>query len=152
MPAPRSEDDAQLLEYLRDRDAECPVCHYNLRNLERAVCPECQHELVLTVGTPRPRFGWLIVALVPGMFSGLCALFLAVPIVVSYISPNSTPPPPFVLVFDGFGLLSGGFAIALARHRYRFLRLPDHTQSGIAITTWAIHVLMFFVALGLIFL
>mgnify|MGYP003397905371 CR=1 FL=1 len=39
-----------LVDFLSDHDAPCPVCGYNLKALTRPVCPECKHDLVLTVG------------------------------------------------------------------------------------------------------
>lgn len=36
-----------LVAYLADHDAPCPGCHYNLRNLTTAVCPECGAKLTL---------------------------------------------------------------------------------------------------------
>ncbi|MEO0482960.1 MAG: hypothetical protein AAF138_05010 [Planctomycetota bacterium] len=31
----------ELRTYLKDRDAPCPRCGYNLRDLQRTSCPEC---------------------------------------------------------------------------------------------------------------
>src|SRR5205809_4254839 len=62
-PADRAQD--LLLDFLRDHDAACPVCGYNLKTLTRPICPECGHELVLTVGTTRVRLGWLLAAVAP---------------------------------------------------------------------------------------
>ncbi|MEL7471738.1 MAG: hypothetical protein AAGK04_00345 [Planctomycetota bacterium] len=31
----------ELRRYLKDRDAPCPRCGYNLRDLQRETCPEC---------------------------------------------------------------------------------------------------------------
>ncbi|MEL6330410.1 MAG: hypothetical protein AAFR38_12190 [Planctomycetota bacterium] len=39
--------DSLLELYLRDRDARCPGCGYNLRGLEEPRCPECGVELRL---------------------------------------------------------------------------------------------------------
>jgi hypothetical protein len=39
-----------LLEYLKRFDAECPLCHYNLRNLTESRCPECGKAIEVTVG------------------------------------------------------------------------------------------------------
>src|SRR5438093_13337491 len=53
-------DEQALLEFLRDRDVQCPLCRYNLRALTSARCPECGRELRLSVGLLEPRQGaWL---------------------------------------------------------------------------------------------
>jgi len=41
----------ELRSYLRGRDAPCPRCGYNLRDLEEAACPECG--LALRIETVR---------------------------------------------------------------------------------------------------
>ncbi len=68
-----------LLECLRDHDAACPVCGYNVRSLTRPICPECRQELVLTVGVLRLRLRWLLAAVAPGFFSGIAACFVIIP-------------------------------------------------------------------------
>src|SRR5256885_16796049 len=70
-----------LLEFLREHEAPCPVCGYNLKALTRPICPECGQGLVLAVGAARLRFGWLFAAVAPGFFSGIAAGFGLVPIV-----------------------------------------------------------------------
>src|SRR6185369_10322700 len=53
-------DETALLDFLRDRDVACPLCHYNLRALTSPRCPECGRELRLTIGLVEPRQGaWL---------------------------------------------------------------------------------------------
>jgi hypothetical protein len=47
-------EQALLLTFLRDRSHPCPVCGYDLRNLDNARCPECGRELRLTVTELRP--------------------------------------------------------------------------------------------------
>ncbi len=42
--------DGLLLDFVRDRDVACPRCGYNVRNLTKPVCPECEEPLVLKVG------------------------------------------------------------------------------------------------------
>src|SRR5687767_8462552 len=46
----RADEVELLLAFVRDRDAHCPRCDYNLRNLTQPVCPECREELTLSVG------------------------------------------------------------------------------------------------------
>lgn len=136
-----------LLAFLREYDAPCPVCGYNLRALTRPVCPECGNELVLTVGATRLRLGWLLAAVAPGFFSGISAFFLLVPIVARLIAGDGKMSPA-LNVLDLFGWCSGIFAIALARNRARFLAQPRAAQRWWALGIWFVHV----AALGLFLL
>ena len=135
------------MEFLRDHDAACPLCGYNLRTLGRPVCPECGQELVLTVGAARVRLGWLMAAVAPGFFSGIAAVFLLVPIVVPPVFGNGRISL-MLIGTDLFGWCSGLFAIILAAKRHRFLASPRSAQRWWALGIWLVHV----AALGLVFL
>jgi hypothetical protein len=141
--APLTRAQELLLDFLRDREAhdaapDCPVCKYNLRALTKPVCPECGHDLLLTVGAARHPFGWLLFALAPGFFSGIAAFFLSIPVVISQITND--PAPSLIVVVDFFGWCSGVFAIVLALKRHRFLALRSGAQRWWAIVIWLIHV------------
>ena len=150
---PPADADTLLLEFLRDRDAACPLCGYNLRNLSGTTCPECRELLSLSVGIRKPRFGWLIVAITPGLFSGICAALLMIPMVGSlFFSPNSPAPWPIWGV-DAFGWLSGLAALVLVKYRYAFLRQSQAAQRVWAVMAWAIHIAAFavFMAIAILF-
>src|SRR5687767_15104169 len=83
--SPTSRAQEMLLDFLREHDAPCPVCGYNLKALTRPICPECGQDLVLAVGAARLRLGWLFAAVAPGFFSGIAAVFLLVPIVARLV-------------------------------------------------------------------
>lgn len=136
-------DERMLIDFLRDHDAACPVCGYNVRALTRPLCPECRHPLVLTVGTAHLQLGWLLVTLAPGFFSGIAACFLLIPIVAMYIDSRSYEPA--ILVLDAFGWSSGILALALAFKRHRFLALTRSQQRKWALTTWAVHATAFLI-------
>src|SRR5262247_357011 len=90
-PTPRPPPDPpQGVPLLKDRSWPCPRCAYDLRNIQSAKCPECGEPLVLKIGSPRLRFGWLVLAMAPGCFSGVAALFVMVPIVIT--TGRSLPP------------------------------------------------------------
>jgi hypothetical protein len=133
-----AEGDKLLLEYVRDRDAPCPLCGYNLRDLSTPTCPECREELSLTVGSRKPRFGWLLVTVTPGIFSGISAALLLIPLIISTFSRNGPVQWPLWSV-DAFGWLSGLAALVLVRYRYAFLRQPQAAQRVRAAIVWAIH-------------
>jgi hypothetical protein len=60
-------DHEMLTQFLRDRDATCPTCTYNLRGLQADKCPECGSVVFLTVSGPRPPQAAQLTGLV-----GLC--------------------------------------------------------------------------------
>src|SRR5688572_26909003 len=136
-----------LLEFLREHEAPCPVCGYNLKALVRPVCPECGQELVLTVGAARLRLGWLMAAVAPGFFSGIAAIFVLVPVVARPIFGDGRISLTLTAM-DLFGWCSGIFAILLAAKRHRFLALPRRAQRCWTLGIWAVHV----AALALVFL
>jgi hypothetical protein len=146
---PTNRAHAMLLDFLREHDAPCPVCGYNLRALTRPICPECGHELALTVGAPQLRLGWLLAAVAPGFFSGIAALFLLIPIVGRLLFGDGRMSP-VLNALDLFGWSSGLFAILLARNRLRFIAQPRPRQRWYALAIWLVHVaaLGLFIILG----
>jgi hypothetical protein len=147
--ATSSAKDIMLLDFVREYEASCPVCGYNLKALTRPVCPECGHELTLTVGAPHLHLGWLLASLAPGFFSGIAAVFVVMPVVGQYLG-NGRITLHVIAFFtlDLFGWCSGAFAIILARKRRRFLAQSRTRQRWWAIITWLIHI----AALGLFIL
>ena len=133
-----------LLEFLREHDAPCPLCGYNLKAITRPICPECGQELVLAVGAARLRLGWLLAAVAPGFFSGIAAAFVLIPIVGRLIFGDGRMSW-LLNALDLFGWCSGVFAILLGAKRHRFLALPRSTQRWWALGIWFVHV----AALGL---
>ncbi|MHC4910849.1 MAG: hypothetical protein ACYTF9_14160, partial [Planctomycetota bacterium] len=71
-PAPAPDGGNLVTGYLSERDAECPMCGYNLRSFTGTACPECGGTLQLTLRHPsalwRKRglllfvFTWLVLA------------------------------------------------------------------------------------------
>lgn len=139
-----SEDDAMLLEFIRQRDAPCPLCGYNLRSLTRPYCPECRQHLRLTVGVSNLRLAPMLVAAAPGIFSGIAAgVLLVVGMVVLILAPGQFNAPWQPIALFSFGATSGAVAVALLRYRSRFLRLSPWLQWLIAAATWAAHITAF---------
>ncbi len=150
---PPADGDKLLLDYVRDRDAPCPLCGYNLRDLSTPTCPECREALSLTVGFRKPRFGWLLVTVTPGAFSGIAAALLLIPLVGSLFFSASSPAPWPIWGVDAFGWLSGVSALVLVKYRYAFLRQPQAAQRVWAVMAWAIHFAAFavFMAIAMLF-
>jgi hypothetical protein len=151
--APTTRADDLLLDFLRDHEAPCPVCRYNLKALTRPICPECGQHLVLTVGAAQVRIGWLLAALAPCFFSGIAAVFVLIPIVGRFTFGDGRASPA-LNVLDTFGWCSGIFAIILAAKRHRFLALPRSAQRWWAIGIWFAHVaaLVMFITVGVRYL
>ena len=137
---PPADSDKLLLEFVRDRDAPCPRCGYNLRNLSTTTCPECREALSLTVGFRKPRFGWLLVTVIPGAFSGIAAALLLMPLMFSVYYG---PAPWQLWAVDAFGWLSGVSALVLLKYRYAFLRQPQAAQRVWAVMAWVFHIAAF---------
>lgn len=133
-----SSDEARLLEFLKERDAPCPSCGYNLRALPTPVCPECRQPLALTVGVARRPLTWLLIALAPGAFSGIAACFLLIPIVGRLLFGDGRMSATMNTV-DLFGWASGIAAILIARRSSRFLSLPMGQQRLWALFIWLVH-------------
>lgn len=135
-----SSDDERLLEFLRDRDAACPRCGYNLRGLSEPRCPECAERLELRVGLSTPRFGWLVAAMTPGLFSGVCAALLAFPL---WRSAGVSGPPTPMYVAEAFGVVSAAGAVLMYASRRRLLAMPGARRVGLAVAVWVVHVAAF---------
>lgn len=140
----------EVVAFLKGRSAPCPRCAYDLRDIQTAICPECAEPLWLTIGSAQPRFGWLVLAMVPGCFSGVAAVFVLVPIVMSVgrnLPPGQGAPWP-VLIADAFGFLSAASVWMMYRQRRRFLALRTGRQRALAGAVWGAH----FLALALLVL
>ena len=112
-----------MLDFLRDRDVSCPLCAYNLRGLTSARCPECGHELRLTVGVTDLRIGaWVtcLIGLAAAAGFGTYAIILVIrrgwpwgePIVLHAAVAYFIASVPMLIV------------LVLLRRRYRRLAQP----------------------------
>ena len=144
-PANPTTPEEDRVSYLAGRSVPCPRCAYDLRDIPSARCPECAEPLALTIAAPRVRFGWLIVAMVPGSFSGVAAMFLAVPIFFtlwnSYAGSFGVPWP--ILACEAFGITSAASVFVMYRLRLRLLRWSPRGQSLLALAIWATHIAAF---------
>ena len=103
-------DHEMLRSFLVDRDAQCPACGYNLRMLNKPVCPECGLSLKLTVGSDTPyKRAWAITLCLNAMVAGAGLFFLLLTIVAGgppsndfmeylwYFGPMAWIPVPLIL-------------------------------------------------------
>ncbi len=143
-------DVARLLEFLRGRDVPCPLCRYNLRDLTRPQCPECRHDLLLTVGVTRPRFRWFLLAGSPCAFAGIAAGLLLIPMIVQPLSGGGPPQPP-IFALEALGWLSALGGLVLVRYRFAFLRQTPKRQRICTAAVWGINGLAFMSFLTVLF-
>lgn len=142
--------DRLLLAFVRDRDAACPSCGYNLRNLTKPICPECEEPLVLKVGGRTYPVRWLLATVAPGIFTGVASGIMAVIFLIALIVG---PPSPFFVPLDviltgSFFLASAAAAGAIIIWNRRFVRQPQPRQVMWAVLLWVIHLCAFFIFLS----
>lgn len=142
-----SHNDQLLVEFLESNDAACPVCGYNVRRLTRPVCPECRHRLHLTVGASDVALRWFLAMIAPGVFSGIAAIFLAIPLIVSPLTGNGAAPG-FIVATDAFGFASGAAALIMMAKRSRLVAMPVAAQQRLMGGVWLIHVMALLLLLG----
>ena len=140
-----------LIEFLQGRSVSCPRCGYDLRDAPIPKCPECAEPLELRVGTPRFRFGWLILAMVPGCFSGVTACLFVFPIWRTIGQPKGRGVPTSIMVATMFGFLSALSVLLLYRARHGIMRWATRAQVVLAAGIWGIHILAFVLLLLALF-
>jgi hypothetical protein len=134
------DDAAKLRDFLHGRDVPCPVCRYNLRDFTGPACPECRHEIVLTVGVTRPRFLWFLLAMIPCGFSGIAAAILLLPIIMQPLMGGGAAEG-LIIALDLLGWLSAMGGLVLIRYRFVFLRQAPGRQRALALAAWGMHIL-----------
>lgn len=126
-----------LIGWLHERDAECPGCRYNLRNLTQPTCPECREPLRLVVSLEQPRFLTFVAAVAPGIFAGI---FAAVLLIVMVIHPGA---PWQIVTTTVIGAISGLGALALLAGRQRYLKMSRAAQISWAMIIWLVHAFVY---------
>ena len=140
-----------LLAFVRDRDTACPCCGYNVRNLTKPVCPECEEPLVLKVGGRTYPVRWLLAMVAPGIFTGVASGIMAVMFLIALIVGGVGPPffvPLDVILTGSFFLVSAAVAVAIIIWNRRFVRQPQPRQVMWAVLVWVIHLCAFFIFLA----
>lgn len=145
--------DRMLLDFVRGRDIECPLCGYNLRDLTKTTCPECEQTLQLRVGVQRLTLLPFLMAIAPGIFAGPCAVFLTVMLSVNFIANGGrfVGVPLQIICLDLMGWLSALFTIGLIVKRQRFLKATLPKQRALVATIWFVHFMAFLVLMILVF-
>ena len=131
-------DEQVLSAYLRDRDAECPGCGYNLRNLTSTFCPECGQQIELAIRLAQPRQIALIAGLV-GLSAG-CGLggllLIYAGIVEFFMHRSGSFFDRFVLV-NGIGFISHGIVLLLwVKNWNRIRRAKEKFRRILVLICW----------------
>lgn len=139
----RADDPADLMRrFLAGRDAPCPQCQYNLRDLDGSRCPECGEELALRVNLVDPKQRLLMAGLV-GLsagagLNGLLLIYLLVQVLRSHIFLGTGWANPFMIV-NGAGFAVEGTALALWLRQWRRIRLLSFsTRVTLMILCWVL--------------
>lgn len=129
-----------LATFLAGRDAACPACGYNLRDLQGTRCPECGDMLVLRVGLVEPKQAAPIAGLI-GLaagagLNGLLLLYLAIQLALYRVNFNELQR---FLLLNSIGLVVQGAAIALWLWKWRVIRrLPTRHRWIMVAGCWAL--------------
>ena len=120
-------DRQALIEFLRERDMACPLCHYNLRGLMSPRCPECGRDLELRIGLSEPRQGAWLTA--PIALTAMAGIGLMIAIVVCFQGwPTGNLRQGLLNVAFVMHLLMVPVAALLLIFRRRCMRLPMRVQ------------------------
>ena len=144
--SPERSEETLLLDYLRDRDATCPVCQYNVRGLTIARCPECGQNLRLSVGAFEPYLtAWVVLVVATVAATGIAMLL---DIMLAYNVWWRNRPAPYYNIFQWLGYFSFNISVLPAFFavffRRRVLRWQTNTQWFWAIVFVTLLVAQFF--------
>jgi hypothetical protein len=137
----RVESAKAITAALCDHDYPCPQCGYNLRGAPKPQCPECHTELTLSL-EPQPTVPlfWFLATVVPGFFSGICAVLVTMPMLYFGVPRG---PDRWVMLLPAGGYASAVIAFLFSRYRNAFLAQPLRRQMFAAAVAWFIHVSAF---------
>jgi hypothetical protein len=146
MSAPNSstepaDADDLLVAFLSNRTTPCPRCRFDLRDVREPRCPECGESIQLQVGAARPLIWWFIVTIAPGIFSGIAASILAIPMTVSLVLGLPGNIPPEIWFAESVGVVSVLLLAALLRWRWWFIARSPRRQVTMAVVIWGGHAL-----------
>jgi hypothetical protein len=122
-----------LFLYLRDNDAECPVCGYGLHGLTTPVCPECGVEVELGVRANDPMLRiWIAGLITASLPTGFFLFFLGL---VGLASLVGVGVPPFRELWPTVvgGVLGSAAIVLLIAQRRRFRAVSKSTRARLVV-------------------
>ena len=142
-----------LFEVLATRDAQCPVCKYNLRQLRQPRCPECGRSLELSVrATDVPVAAWItsLVALLPAAPFGVLFLIFMGEEAHWGFADFRTAGEQWGLVLGLYAIMAVPGSIFLLISRRRFAQWQPRWQAVFVAVPIAFDVAALITLLGLI--
>ena len=126
--------DDLLFLYIRDNDAECPVCGYGLRALTTPVCPECgvEFELGILADDPVLRI-WIAGLITVSLPTGFCVLFLVLLWFAFFIGAGVPSISKVGPLYAG-AVLGSVAMVLLITQRCRFRAMSKPTRRWAVIT------------------
>jgi hypothetical protein len=133
-------DRESLLTFLADRDILCPICKYNLRQLQSTKCPECGSELKLSVGAVDVRMGLWVSALLAAAAPATFGLLFLIIIIASGEFPSFRYVPVSTMLLMLYVLAAIPATVFLIAGRRSFLRRGLAVQRACAVVPWLCNV------------
>ena len=135
-----------LHAFLRDHDAPCPVCGYNLRGVTLSVCPECECPIELGVSSSSSYLGaWLLALLAFAMPLSFDLIIGTMMLIGVIMSAGENAEGVFLLVsLATLTMVSVGMLWVLVARKRDWLRMSRQRQWRIA---WAMFAAVFVVHL-----
>ena len=143
---PRDPSPEMLLAFLRDHDAPCPICGYNLRGVTLSVCPECECPIELGVSSSSSYLGaWLLALLAFAMPLSFDLIIGTMMLIGLIMSAGENAEGVFLLVsLVTLTLVSVGMLWVLVARKRDWLRMARRKQWRLA---WALFAAVFVVHL-----
>ncbi len=128
-----------LHAFLRDHDAPCPVCGYNLRGVTLSVCPECECPIELGVSSSSSYLGaWLLALLAFAMPLSFDLIIGTMMLIGVIMSAGENAEGVFLLVsLATLTMVSVGMLWVLVARKRDWLRMSRRRQWRIAWTMFA---------------
>ena len=123
--------------YLSNADVRCPVCRYELRNLEGDRCPECGKTLRLHLRPADDHFRRFVLACVAASIGfGFFGILVLISVIGMLVEDDIIWPPPlsFYLAL-AFAAVEGAGLVVLLRNSTRFARARAVRQRTLALLT-----------------
>ncbi len=146
-PSTWSEAD-HLRHFLKGRDAKCPECQYNLRDLESASCPECGNALKLVLRCEEmAQIIWIILVILICAPIGLGILIGSYIIEAIRFSPSLTREDFILGVVVLYYIAGIPLAIWLIIKRKTFMAISAESRGVLIFLVFTISTLALFVTL-----